>query len=103
MKTQPKPGIEVKDIPRPIIKHDEVLLKVKAAAICGSDLGIYNYTSAYHTMKLPVVMGHEFSGEIVEKGPDVAGFNLGDRVLSESVKSCGMCTFCKQGINCLTY
>jgi L-iditol 2-dehydrogenase len=99
MKTQPKPGIEVKDIPRPIIKHDEVLLKVKAAAICGSDLGIYNYTSAYHTMKVPVVMGHEFSGEIVEKGPDVAGFNLGDRVLSESVKSCGRCTFCKQGMS----
>jgi len=92
MKTKPEPGIEVADIPVPEVAADEVLIKVKAASICGSDLGIYKYTSAYSQMTLPVVMGHEFSGEIVETGKVVNGFNDGDRVLSESVKACGVCT-----------
>ncbi len=97
MKTKPEPGIEVIDIPVPDVGADEVLIKVKAASICGSDLGIYKYTSAYSKMTLPVVMGHEFSGEITEAGKDVAGFSVGDRVLSESVKACGACRFCKEG------
>ena len=97
MKTKPEAGIEVLDIPVPEVSADEVLIKVKAASICGSDLGIYKYTSAYSKMTLPVVMGHEFSGEIVEAGKNVAGFNVGDRVLSESVKACGACRFCKEG------
>ena len=97
MKTKPEPGIEVLDIPKPKVEPNEVLIKVKAAAICGSDLGIYKYTSAYSKMTLPVVMGHEFSGEIVETGADVLGFKEGDRVLAESVKACGECTYCKEG------
>ena len=68
VKSRPKPGVEVKDVPIPKVADDEVLIKVKAAAICGSDLGIYNYTAAYIGMRLPVVMGHEFAGEIVETG-----------------------------------
>ena len=99
MKTRPKPGVEVKEIPVPTIRGDEVLIKVRAAAICGSDLGIYNYTPAYSKMKLPVVMGHEFSGEIVEAGPAVEGFKPGDRVLAESVKACGGCGFCRSGMS----
>ena len=97
MKTKPEPGIEVLDIPKPVVEPDEVLIKVKAAAICGSDLGIYKYTSAYSKMHLPVVMGHEFSGDIVETGKDVVGFNIGDRVISESVKACKECSYCKEG------
>ena len=97
MKTMPESGIEVLDIPKPVVESDEVLIKVKAAAICGSDLGIYKYTSAYSKMTLPVVMGHEFSGEIVETGKDVVGFKEGDRVLAESVKACGECSYCKEG------
>ncbi len=97
VKTHPEPGIKVLDIPRPLVEADEVLIKVKAAAICGSDLGIYKYTSAYDKMTLPVVMGHEFSGEIVEKGENVVDFNTGDRVLSESVKACGECIYCREG------
>ncbi len=99
MKTQPKPGVEVKDIPKPRSAPDEVLIKVKSAAICGSDLGIYHYTSAYSKMKLPVVLGHEFSGEIMELGKEVTGYEKGDRVLSESVKACGVCEFCKKGMS----
>jgi L-iditol 2-dehydrogenase len=99
MKTKPMPGVEVREIPRPEPAIDEVLINVKSAAICGSDLGIYHYTPAYSKMKLPVVLGHEFSGEIVELGADVIGYTKGDRVLSESVKACGVCEFCKKGMS----
>jgi L-iditol 2-dehydrogenase len=97
LKKAPKLGIEVEEVPIPSINQDEVLIKVKAAAICGSDLGIYKYTPAYEGMKLPVILGHEFSGDIVETGSAVESFAIGDRVLSESVKACGACGFCKEG------
>jgi len=97
MKTAPEPGIEVLDIPVPEVGVDEALIKVRAASICGSDLGIYKYTAAYSKMTLPVVMGHEFSGEIVDTGKKASGFHVGDRVLSESVKACGVCRFCREG------
>ena len=97
VKSKPEKGITVQDLPIPKIKNTDVLIKVKAAAICGSDLGIYNYTAAYSKMKLPVVMGHEFAGEIETVGPEVKGYTSGDRVLSESVKACGRCEFCKRG------
>ena len=97
VKQKPETGISLQELPIPDIEDNEVLIKVKAAAICGSDLGIYNYTAAYSKMKLPVVMGHEFAGEIEAIGADVKGFIQGDRVLSESVKACGKCEFCKRG------
>jgi L-iditol 2-dehydrogenase len=99
VKSRPEPGVEVKDLPVPRVADDEVLIKVKAAAICGSDLGIYNYTPAYGGMRLPVVMGHEFAGEVAETGTLVEGYAAGDRVLSESVKACGGCGFCRTGMS----
>jgi L-iditol 2-dehydrogenase len=99
VKTSPNPGIKVKDILKPSPGPNEVLIKVKAAAICGSDLGIYHYTPAYSKMKLPVVLGHEFSGIIEEKGDSVQEYKVGDRVLSESVKACGVCEFCSSGMS----
>jgi L-iditol 2-dehydrogenase len=95
VKSKPAPGVEFAEVPKPKIKPDEVLIEVKAAAICGSDLGIYDYTPAYSKMKLPVVMGHEFSGRIAEAGSQVQGYKVGDRVISESVKACGVCEFCR--------
>jgi L-iditol 2-dehydrogenase len=99
MKSKPEPGVEVRDLPVPEVAGDEVLIRVKAAAICGSDLGIYNYTAAYSGMRLPVVMGHEFAGEVAETGATVEGYAAGDRVLSESVKACGRCGFCRAGMS----
>jgi L-iditol 2-dehydrogenase len=99
VKSRPEPGVEVMDVSIPEVAEDEVLIKVKAAAICGSDLGIYNYTPAYSGMRLPVVMGHEFAGEIVETGKLVEGYTAGERVLSESVKACGECGFCRMGMS----
>ncbi len=97
VKRKPEPGVEFAEVPKPEIKPDEVLIEIKAAAICGSDLGIYDYTPAYSKMKLPVVMGHEFSGRIMETGSQVKGYDVGDRVLSESVKACGTCIYCRSG------
>ena len=99
MKTRPEPGVEVVNIPVPKVAGDEALIRVRAAAICGSDLGIYNYTPAYSGMRLPVVLGHEFAGEVVETGPEARGVSAGDRVLAESVKACGECGFCKAGMS----
>jgi L-iditol 2-dehydrogenase len=97
VKSKPAPGVEFAEVPKPKIKPDEVLIEVKAAAICGSDLGIYDYTPAYSKMKLPVVMGHEFSGRVAEAGSQVQGYKVGDRVIAESVKACGACEFCRSG------
>jgi len=97
VKSKPAPGVEFAEVPKPKIKPDEVLIEVKAAAICGSDLGIYDYTPAYSKMKLPVVMGHEFSGRVAEAGTQVQGYKVGDRVIAESVKACGVCEFCQSG------
>jgi len=99
VKSKPMPGVEVRDVPVPEVAGDEVLIRVKAAAICGSDLGIYRYTAAYSGMALPVVMGHEFAGEVAETGATVEGYATGDRVISESVKACGQCGFCREGMS----
>jgi len=97
VKRKPEPGVEFTEVPKPKIASEEVLIEVKAAAICGSDLGIYDYTPAYSKMRLPVVMGHEFSGRIAELGSQVKGYAVGDRVLAESVKACGVCVYCRSG------
>ena len=99
VKASPEPGVEVREMDAPEAGPGEVLVRVRAAAICGSDLGIYDFTPAYSGMKLPVVMGHEFSGVVEAVGKDVEGYAAGDRVLSRSVVSCGECRFCIAGMD----
>jgi 2-desacetyl-2-hydroxyethyl bacteriochlorophyllide A dehydrogenase len=73
----------------------EVLIKVKAGGICGSDVHIYHGTSSVATY--PRVIGHEIVGEIVETGNKVTGFSVGDRVIMDPVISCGTCYQCRIG------
>ena len=80
----------IKEVPDPVLDRDEVLIKVKYCGICGSDLHIYRETAT-------VAPGHEFSGDIVEMGPDVKGLRAGDRVVVEPDISCGGCHWCEQG------
>ena len=69
VKTKKGPGAELARVPVPKIHRDEVLIQVRRASICGSDLPIYNWNSwAPGRLKLPMVFGHEFCGEIVETG-----------------------------------
>lgn len=97
-KTRREPGLDVIETQPDKIEDDEVLLKMRAASICGSDLGFYNYTPAYQKFaKVPTIMGHEFAGEIEEVGKTVQDFRPGDRVSVESVLYCGKCRFCRMG------
>jgi L-iditol 2-dehydrogenase len=99
VKARPEPGVEVREVEAPVAGPGEVLVRVKATSICGSDLGIYDFTPAYDVMTLPVIMGHEFSGVVEAVGERVEGFAVGDRVLSRSVVSCGECRFCEAGMD----
>ena len=92
-------GIEVIDVPPDKITDNEVLVKMRSASVCGSDLGLYDFSSPYQKFtKVPIILGHEFSGEIVELGKKVSGYTIGQRVSSESVIYCDECRFCKIGM-----
>ena len=98
------PVMEIKEIKEPSIKPDEVLLEVKACGICGSDVHLLpeevdeeGYTIYAGMTKFPVVLGHEFSGEVVEVGKEVKELSVGDRVTSEEMVWCGKCNSCRNG------
>lgn len=87
--------VELRDVPEPKIKDDQALIEVKAASVCGSDIHIYHDEHPYWP---PVVMGHEFSGAIVETGPRVTGWKPGDKVVSETrAGTCRLCRYCRTG------
>lgn len=83
------------DFPEPKIGPDELLVKVKACGICGSD--IHGYDGSTGRRIPPLVMGHEASGEIAEVGANVKDMKVGDRVTFDSMISCGQCSFCRRG------
>lgn len=80
----------IKDVPKPQPDKSEVLIKVKACAVCGSDLSMYKIGMPDR------ILGHEFSGDIVEVGSDVINWKPGDRVIVEPQIACGQCYYCKQ-------
>ena len=85
VKDKAEVGLKLKEIDVPKIKADEVLIKVKATAICGTDIHIWNWDAwASKTIKPPMTVGHEFMGEIVDVGSSVKNLSLGDRVSAES-------------------
>lgn len=87
--------MEIREVPEPKIKENEVLIEVKAVSVCGSDLHIYHDSHPYWP---PVILGHEFSGVIAEVGKEVKGWKVGDRVVSETrTGSCGVCYICQSG------
>lgn len=91
-----EPGkITIVERPMPEIKENQVLVKVKAAGICGSDVHIYHGKNAFATY--PRVVGHEFVGEIMEIGSQVNNVQVGDRVAVDPVVACGHCYPCRIG------
>lgn len=97
-KTRPAPGIELVDVPEPVIvEDDDVLVEVAACGICGSDVQTYLWSDDVRPAHLPVVLGHEFSGTVTEVGPKVTQFRVGDRVVAESLARCGQCHACQLG------
>ena len=90
-------AIELREIPIPEPRPGEVLLRVGACAVCGSDLAMYRGTFD-HPMKIPVVMGHEFAGTIEQVGHGVKDWQPGDRVACETAAHiCGRCAYCRSG------
>jgi L-iditol 2-dehydrogenase len=90
------PGdIRVEDVECPVCQSGEVLVKVDACAVCGSDMKAA--ASGNVRIKPPRIMGHEFTGVIVEKGDNVKGYDAGDRVVMATSISCGECYYCRHG------
>ncbi len=87
--------MEVTDVPEPEVGPDDVLVRVEACGICGSD--IHGYDGSTGRRIPPLVMGHEASGVVESVGPNVQAFAAGDRVTFDSMVSCGNCHFCRRG------
>jgi len=98
VKAKPERGIWMEDIAMPQVGHNDVLIKVRRTAICGTDIHIFQWDDwAQATIPVPLVVGHEFCGEIVECGSEVKGFEVGDRVSAEGHITCGVCRNCRAG------
>ena len=103
VKTKRESGAEYKDVPVPEPNPDEVLIKVHAAAICGTDIHIYKWNKwAQENFErsfspVPRIMGHEFSGEVVKKGVLAESIEIGQRVACETHIPCGHCYQCRTG------
>ena len=98
VKRHAKPGLWLEDVPKPQIGINDVLIKVDRTGICGTDLHIYNWDHwAQKTISVPLVVGHEFVGEIVEVGSNVVDFHPGEIVSGEGHVVCGRCRNCLAG------
>ncbi len=87
--------LELVDFPAPLPADDEVVVRVHACGICGSD--IHGWDGSTGRRNPPLIMGHEASGEVISTGPRVSGWRAGDRVTFDSTISCGVCRFCQTG------
>ena len=97
-KTRPEKGAELVDIPVPEIGPDDVLLEVKATAICGTDIHIYEWnTWAQQRVEPPMTFGHEFCGEVIRVGERVSHIQPGDLIAAETHIPCGHCYQCQTG------
>ena len=98
VKSHAEPGLWIEDVPEPQVGINDVKIRVLAAGICGTDLHIYSWDEwSRKTIPVPLVIGHEFVGEIVEVGSNVADFHIGDRVSGEGHVVCGRCRNCLAG------
>ncbi|HWR91923.1 MAG TPA: alcohol dehydrogenase catalytic domain-containing protein, partial [Desulfobacterales bacterium] len=95
-----RPGeAALEDIEIPGVKPGDVLIRVAYEGVCATDMDIFNGTLGYYkdgTAKYPIVPGHEFSGQVVEKGPNVDHLEPGDAVVVECIQSCGTCDACRK-------
>ncbi|CDB25626.1 l-threonine 3-dehydrogenase [Firmicutes bacterium CAG:552] len=99
VKKYPDVGLVLEQAEVPVIKEGEALVKIHKTAICGTDVHIYNWNQwAQQTIKTPMIIGHEFVGEIVEIKGNSPEFKVGDLVSAEGHVTCGHCRNCKEGL-----
>ena len=87
--------VEIREIDRPALKENEVLVKVAVAGVCGSDLHLFR--NAHPFRKPPAILGHEMAGVVVETGSAVTKFAVGDRVTMDPIVYCHQCGYCRSG------
>lgn len=98
VKRRAEPGLWMEDAPVPTVGTNEVLIRIGKTGICGTDLHIMNWDDwAQRNIHVPRIVGHEFVGHIVEVGPGVDGYKVGDRVSGEGHITCGICRNCRAG------
>ena len=98
VKRQAEPGLWLEDVPEPEVGLNDVLIRVDRTGICGTDLHIYKWDKwAQKTIPVPMVVGHEFVGEVVRVGSNVADFHPGEVVSGEGHVVCGRCRNCLAG------
>src|SRR4249919_2747057 len=92
------PGLTLTRVKKPEVGHNDVMIRIRKTAICGTDLHIWKWDDwAQKTIPVPMQVGHEYVGEIVEIGQEVRGFAVGDRVSGEGHITCGFCRNCRAG------
>ena len=98
VKEKPEAGLWMKRVPIPEVGPNDVKIKIHKTAICGTDVHIYQWNEwAQHTIPIGLTAGHEYVGEVVEVGPGVQGFKIGDLVSGEGHITCGKCRNCLEG------
>ncbi len=102
VKAEASEGIWLQDVEKPEVGPNDVLIRVKKTSVCGTDVHIYRWDEwAQKTIPVPMTVGHEFAGEVVELGsevhPEYASFKVGDRVSGEGHVTCGFCRNCRAG------
>jgi threonine 3-dehydrogenase len=98
VKKEASPGIWLDDVPEPKVGPNDVLIEIDRTAICGTDMHIYKWDAwAQKTIPVPMAVGHEYCGRIVDLGSEVRGLKTGDRVSGEGHITCGYCRNCRAG------
>ena len=98
VKAKAEPGLWMERVPVPEPGPGDVLIKVRKSAICGTDVHIWNWDEwSARTVPVPMVVGHEFCGEIVDRGAAAVKFEIGQRVSGEGHVTCGICRNCRAG------
>ncbi len=98
VKSKAEEGIWLEEAPMPEVGHNDVLIEIRKTAICGTDIHIYNWDDwSRRTVPVPLTIGHEYAGVVVEVGGEVSGFKVGDRVSGEGHITCGHCRNCRAG------
>jgi threonine 3-dehydrogenase len=97
-KLHPEKGIWLTEADIPEIGHNDLLIKINKTAICGTDMHIYNWDEwSQKTIPVPMIVGHEYVGTVVDMGQEVRGYKMGDRVSGEGHITCGHCRNCRAG------
>jgi len=97
-KLQAAPGLSMTDVPMPEVGHNDLLIKIRKTAICGTDIHIWNWDDwAQKTIPVPMHVGHEYVGVVAGMGSEVQGFKIGQRVSGEGHITCGYCRNCRAG------